>query len=78
MKQIIFILEEFNKSILSADLSTQDLSKLHEDLKELHRNYFSANSSDRINFEENIITEVQQSKRDILKICILVDITNIH
>lgn len=70
--QFALACEEFNQKILSPDLSTQDLFKLHEDLKELHRNYFSTNSPDRINIEENIITEVQQiidgTPYDILKL----------
>ncbi|XP_053384502.1 sorting nexin-14-like [Mercenaria mercenaria] len=70
--QFALACEDFNKKILDPDLSTQDLSKLHEDLKELHRNYFSPKSPDRINFEENIVSEVQEiidgTHFDVLKL----------
>ncbi|KAL4225712.1 Sorting nexin-14 [Mactra antiquata] len=58
--QFALACEDFNKRILNPDLSTQDLSKLHEDLKDLHRNYFSSSSPDKINFETMIISEVEE------------------
>ena len=56
------ISEDFNRKILNPDLSSTDLVYLHNDLKLLYKNYCSTGGSDRINFEENIINEIKESK----------------
>lgn len=57
-----FFTEDFNKRSLVPELTDTAKMKLHNEAKELYRLYFAPNAVDRIQFENDIIEEVKDSK----------------
>ena len=62
--------EDFNKHILTPDLGVEELERLHADLRDLYRNYMEPNAPDRIQFDENIVSEIQDGR--LLSVHILI------
>ncbi|KAK6170027.1 hypothetical protein SNE40_018516 [Patella caerulea] len=50
--------EDFNKRILSPDVSQSEFIELHSMAKDLYKSYCDPNALDRINFSEKIINEL--------------------
>ena len=58
----VFITEEFNSKILTPELSDKELEKLHTDLKEMYRNYCAPQAHDKIQFDDDIVSQLKESK----------------
>jgi hypothetical protein len=50
--------EEFNRKMLTPDLSEQDLENLYKEAWDLFSVYFSGESPDKIHFSQQLVTEM--------------------
>ncbi len=64
--------EEFNSAILTPELSEKDLQKLHTDLRDMYRNYCSAQAHDRIQFDDDIVAQLKESEFFLLALVVVV------
>ncbi|XP_076459987.1 sorting nexin-14-like isoform X3 [Babylonia areolata] len=51
--------EDFNKQILSPDVSQSEFVALHNAAKDLYRTYVAPDALDRIKFDEDVVTELK-------------------
>ncbi|KAL8561662.1 hypothetical protein ACOMHN_001394 [Nucella lapillus] len=51
--------EDFNKQILSPDVSQSEFVALHNAAKDLYRTYVAPDALDRIKFDEDVVTELR-------------------
>jgi len=56
--QMTFFAEEFNGKMLTPDVNKQELEHLYKEAWDLFSVYFSPESPDKINFSEQIVTEM--------------------
>ena len=54
--------EDFNKQILSPDVSQSEFVELHNAAKDLYRTYVAPDALDRIKFDEEVVAELRDSK----------------
>ena len=54
--------EEFNSKMLTPELTQDQLKKLHADLVDLYRMYCAPNAADRIQFDEDIVSQLKDSE----------------
>ena len=54
--------EEFNSKMLTPELTEDQLSELHQELRDLYRMYCGPNAVDRIQFDDDIVRQLQDSK----------------
>ncbi|XP_077979944.1 sorting nexin-14-like [Glandiceps talaboti] len=57
--QFCLSVEDFNRRSLVPELSQDDMQKLHTEAQELYKLYFAPDAVDRIQFDNDIITEVK-------------------
>jgi hypothetical protein len=56
----IFILEEFNRRMLTPELSSEELDLLYRDAWDLYSVYFSPHSPDNIGFDPNLVVQMRK------------------
>lgn len=70
--QFCLDVEEFNRKMLTPDLSKQDLENLYEEAWDLFSVYFSVESPDKIHFSQQLVTEMhavlQEPAENIIKL----------
>ena len=54
--------EDFNKQILSPDVSQSEFVELHNAAKDLYRTYVAPDALDRIKFDEEVVSELRDSE----------------
>ena len=63
LKEIIFFsTEEFNTKLLTPEMSPKALDSLHSELKELYVQYCDPTAPDHIQFDQDIVSEIKDSK----------------
>lgn len=58
----IFSVEDFNRRVLSPDVSQSEFVELHMTAKDLYKSYCAPNALDRIKFDEDIIEALREGK----------------
>ena len=58
----IFILEDFNKRIMTPELTPDELKILHKEATDLYDLYFRSNAKHKVNVDQNIVIEIFESK----------------
>ena len=47
---------------MTPELSDKELEKLHSDLKDMYRNYCAPQAHDKIQFDDDIVSQLEESK----------------
>ena len=59
---VLFLTEDFNKRIMSPDLTTEELESLHKEATDLYDTYFRSNAKHKVNVNQDIAMDIFKSK----------------
>ena len=57
-----FTLEDFNKRIMTPELTTEELESLHKEATDLYDLYFRSNAKHKVNVNQEIAMDIFKSK----------------
>ncbi|KAK2154419.1 hypothetical protein LSH36_269g07049 [Paralvinella palmiformis] len=64
--QFYLAVDEFNNQLLTPELSKKCLSQLHHELKDMYKLYCDPSAVDKIQFEEDIVLQLKESRHLLL------------
>lgn len=57
---VLLVSDDFNRRILSPDVSQSEFVELHAILKNLYQNYCAPTATDRIKFDDDIVDALRE------------------
>ena len=68
---ILRFAEDFNKRIMTPELSTEEIESLHKEATDLYDTYFRSNAKHKVNVNQDIAMDIFKSKFCVKLRCIL-------